>query len=96
MTTWLYQFQFFAFKTAKFWGRGPRDWDAENLGFLGTMPAVSRPRCVDLPDCPVVELDDTAMDDDDNGLYDECAYIESSKRPQKSKSGGTKHRIQAD
>jgi hypothetical protein len=34
MSTWLQQFWLFAFKTAKHWGRGPRQWNAENLGFL--------------------------------------------------------------
>jgi hypothetical protein len=33
MSTWLYQFWFFSFKTAKYWGRGPRDWVADFLGF---------------------------------------------------------------
>ena len=26
MSTWLYQFWFFPFKTVKHWGRGPRGW----------------------------------------------------------------------
>ncbi|OCL14233.1 hypothetical protein AOQ84DRAFT_384874 [Glonium stellatum] len=33
ISTWLYQFWFFSFKTAKCWGRGPRDWKADSLGF---------------------------------------------------------------
>lgn len=33
MSTWMYQFWFFSFKTAKHWGRGPRDWTADILGF---------------------------------------------------------------
>ncbi|MCJ1381270.1 hypothetical protein MMC17_004379 [Xylographa soralifera] len=33
MSTWLYQFWFFAFKTAKHWGHGPLQWDAEKLAF---------------------------------------------------------------
>ncbi|OCL03760.1 hypothetical protein AOQ84DRAFT_418262 [Glonium stellatum] len=33
MSTWLYQFWFYAFKTAKYWGRGPRNWNAELLRF---------------------------------------------------------------
>ena len=33
MSTWLYQFWFFSFKTAKHWGKGPRDWTANILGF---------------------------------------------------------------
>jgi hypothetical protein len=32
-TTWLNQFWTFAFRTAKHWGRGPRDWTAGSLGF---------------------------------------------------------------
>ena len=31
----MYQYWFFAFKTAKHWGRGPQDWTAEILGFDG-------------------------------------------------------------
>lgn len=34
MSTWLYQFWFFSFKTAKYWGQGPRDWVADILGFV--------------------------------------------------------------
>lgn len=33
MSTWLYQFWLFSFKTAKYWGQGPRDWVADMLGF---------------------------------------------------------------
>jgi hypothetical protein len=33
MSSWLYQFWLFAFKTAKHWGVGPRYWDASLLGF---------------------------------------------------------------
>ena len=33
MSTWLYHFWFFAFKTAKHWGHGPLKWDAELLAF---------------------------------------------------------------
>jgi hypothetical protein len=33
MFTWLYQFWLFSFKTTKYWGRGPRDWFADILGF---------------------------------------------------------------
>jgi hypothetical protein len=31
LTTYLYQFWLFAFKTAKYWGYGPPDWTAELL-----------------------------------------------------------------
>lgn len=34
LATWLHEFWLFAFKTAKFWGRGPRAWNAHNLGFV--------------------------------------------------------------
>ena len=34
MSIWLYQFWLFGFTTAKNWGRGPRAWNATNLGFL--------------------------------------------------------------
>ncbi|KAF7510663.1 hypothetical protein GJ744_006275 [Endocarpon pusillum] len=33
MSTWLYQFWLFSFKTAKYWGQGPRDWFADLLAF---------------------------------------------------------------
>ncbi|KAF2810121.1 uncharacterized protein BDZ99DRAFT_442635, partial [Mytilinidion resinicola] len=33
MSTWLYQFWLFSFTTAKFWGKGPRNWTAHHLGF---------------------------------------------------------------
>lgn len=33
MSTWLYQFWVYAFKTAKYWGRGPRNWTADLLKF---------------------------------------------------------------
>ena len=33
MSTWLYQFWIYAFKTAKYWGRGPRKWTAGLLQF---------------------------------------------------------------
>lgn len=33
MSTWLYQFWIYAFKTAKYWGRGPRNWTADLLRF---------------------------------------------------------------
>ena len=33
MSTWLYQFWLYSFKTAKHWGRGPRHWNAEILQF---------------------------------------------------------------
>lgn len=41
MSTWLYQFWLRGFKTAKYWGRGPRNWTAELHGFNG-FPAASR------------------------------------------------------
>jgi hypothetical protein len=33
MSSWLYQFWLFGFKTAKHWGNGPRYWNANLLGF---------------------------------------------------------------
>lgn len=41
MSKWLYQFWSYGFKTAKCWGRGPREWNASNLGLTidyGTSP----------------------------------------------------------
>lgn len=40
MSTWLYQFWLFSFKTAKYWGQGPRFWNADNLGFLDYGPGI--------------------------------------------------------
>ena len=34
MSSYLHQFWYFAVKTSKHWGHGPRTWTAENLGFL--------------------------------------------------------------
>ncbi|KAF2736468.1 hypothetical protein EJ04DRAFT_542525 [Polyplosphaeria fusca] len=42
MSRWFYEYWFFAFKSAKAWGRGPRTWTAETLGFkrmLSKMPS---------------------------------------------------------
>ncbi|KAF7927849.1 hypothetical protein BELL_0409g00010 [Botrytis elliptica] len=33
LTTWLYQFWLFSFKTAKYWGVGPRNWTSDILEF---------------------------------------------------------------
>lgn len=41
MSTWLYQFWFYAFKTAKYWGQGPRNWNAEFLEFENFKVAIS-------------------------------------------------------
>ena len=47
MSTWMYQYWLFAFKTAKHWGRGPQDWTAGLLGFddyhQRTMISISSP-----------------------------------------------------
>ncbi|KAH0559327.1 hypothetical protein GP486_004158 [Trichoglossum hirsutum] len=37
-STWLYRFWLYAFKSAKHWGKGPREWDAESLGFTSSGP----------------------------------------------------------
>jgi hypothetical protein len=47
MSSWLYQFWFFAFKTAKNWGFGPRDWNANLLDF-GSLETL-------FPDMPATE-----------------------------------------
>jgi hypothetical protein len=41
MSTWLYQFWFFSFRTAKNWGRGPRNWTADLLGFENFQETIS-------------------------------------------------------
>lgn len=52
MSTWLYQFWFFSFKTAKHWGRGPRDWTAETLNF-GTYQETVQ---ISLPSTPSIMM----------------------------------------
>ena len=41
MSTWLYQYFIYAFRTARCWGRGPREWDASNL-ILFTNPITNQ------------------------------------------------------
>jgi hypothetical protein len=41
MSTWLYQFWLFSFRTAKNWGRGPRNWTADLLGFDNFQETIS-------------------------------------------------------
>jgi hypothetical protein len=46
MSTWLYQFWVYAFKTAKYWGRGPRNWTADilKLESFNTASLIQNPR----------------------------------------------------
>lgn len=46
MSTWLYQFWMYAFKTTKYWGRGPRHWTADLLKFenFKATDVISTPR----------------------------------------------------
>ncbi|KAL9113658.1 MAG: hypothetical protein Q9187_007584, partial [Circinaria calcarea] len=49
ISTWLYQFWFYSFKTAKCWGYGPRNWDTKSLRLdafkaLSPTPLASSPR----------------------------------------------------
>src|SRR2546421_1759476 len=51
MSTWLYQFWLFSFRTAKYWGRGPRNWTANSLGFsthheLASIPSPNTPSMI--------------------------------------------------
>jgi hypothetical protein len=41
MSTWLYQFWLFSFRTAKNWGRGPRNWTSDLLGFDNFQETIS-------------------------------------------------------
>ena len=54
MSTWLYQFWLFSFRTAKHWGRGPRNWTADLLGFDNFQEATSNlsPNTHGLTDTP--------------------------------------------
>jgi hypothetical protein len=64
-STWLYQFWIFSFRTAKYWGRGPRDWTADNLGF--TTP--QGPTSIPSPHTPgmIAPSPDVAMDSNPAG-----------------------------
>lgn len=42
ISTWLSQFWLFGFKSAKHWGRGPRDWNVETLKFTYDIQAAPR------------------------------------------------------
>lgn len=47
-SSWLYQFWLYAFKTAKYWGRGPQNWTADILRFdkyegRGIVPSPNTP-----------------------------------------------------
>ena len=56
MSNWLHQFWLFGFKTAKHWGRGPRDWTAELMKFDLSQTRSPAP----LPDTPKSDVDGTA------------------------------------
>ena len=60
ISKWLYQFWIYGFKTAKCWGRGPRNWDAESLR-LNVFPAISPAPTSSTPG-PEVEATDGAQD----------------------------------
>jgi hypothetical protein len=53
LSTWLYQFWVFSFKTAKHWGRGPRNWTASILRF-NEFPELTT---VSAPDTPGTNTD---------------------------------------
>ncbi|ORY14914.1 hypothetical protein BCR34DRAFT_598820 [Clohesyomyces aquaticus] len=42
MSEWLYQYWYYGFKTAKTWGRGPREWTAASLQFDDFRPLARR------------------------------------------------------
>ncbi|MCJ1262343.1 hypothetical protein MMC22_002213 [Lobaria immixta] len=52
MSTWLYQFWFHGFKTAKHWGRGPQRWTADLLRFDAIHAASPAP----LPISPTMDF----------------------------------------
>ncbi|OCK75361.1 hypothetical protein K432DRAFT_429471 [Lepidopterella palustris CBS 459.81] len=56
MSGWLYQFWFFAFKSAKTWGRGPRNWTADSLGFAKYQEALP----ISLPNTPSATFNETS------------------------------------
>ena len=43
MSEWLHQFWYFAFKSPKYWGRGPASWHASELNFPTIVPQRSTP-----------------------------------------------------
>src|SRR2546421_7823134 len=68
MSSWLYHFWFFSFTTAKYWGRGPRDWTAENLGFRTQRGPTTTP----FPTIPNILIHplEPAIDDRNTGNHD--------------------------
>jgi hypothetical protein len=61
MATWLYEFWQFAFKTAKYWGREPRAWSADNLRLLNNVSRLPS----DSADSRIIDLDmpDATLDE---------------------------------
>ena len=59
MAHWLHQFWYFAYKTAKHWGRGPRSWNALELNFPilrhPTVTPIDSPQAFDSNVGPFVE-----------------------------------------
>lgn len=52
MSTWLYHFWLFSFKTAKHWGVGPQAWTADILGLDGSGSALAKPVLLSQPATP--------------------------------------------
>ena len=65
MSTWLYQYWLYCFKTAKSWGRGPKEWNVESLQFLNGLQAVSHiPRTdLTLPEFNVIITDSSQLEE---------------------------------
>ncbi|KAM0799060.1 hypothetical protein BDR22DRAFT_881333 [Usnea florida] len=70
LSTWMYQYWLFAYKTAKHWGRGPQDWTADILHFVdyhqGTTISISSPNTpiarIDTPASALTRGNDEATD----------------------------------
>lgn len=81
---WLYQFWLFSFKTAKYWGQGPRFWNADNLGFLdcGSSNFNNVPSLPTTPDTAMGELTHPSapynLDSEDQAINRERAIPEPS------------------
>ena len=68
MSVWLYQFWFFSFRSAKNWGRGPRNWTADLLGFENFQETISSMSpnthgLIDTPDSTVHSPRNIALSD---------------------------------
>lgn len=67
MSSWVHQFWLHAYKTAKYWGRGPKEWTQDLIGHTDIPPAHSKSSPSTLGDDPMDldPLQDDARNDED-------------------------------